>query len=89
MSVKLNGVVYSNISHIQLPGDDENEYIDFYRPVKETLVITENGNYNLDKYYNNIKVNFPLPSGTLNINQTGTYDVTNYKLVNINIPTEE
>ena len=120
MSVKLNGVVYSNISHIQLPGDDENEYIDFYCPEKETLVITgngnynldkyynniavnvnfpllskeplvitENGNYNLDKYYNNIKVNFPLPSGTLNINQTGTYDVTNYKLVNINIPTEE
>ena len=60
----------------------------------ETKSITQNGNQTLDKYYNKLDVNVPIPqgyivpSGTEMISKNGTYDITNKASVNVNIPAQ-
>lgn len=61
--------------------------------VIQALTITENGTYaapaGVDGY-SPVTVNVPssgiTPSGTLNITENGTHDVTNYASVNVNVP---
>ena len=57
----------------------------------DTQSITTNGNQTLDKYYKYLNVNVPIPngyiqpSGSLTISASGTYNVSNYASVEVNI----
>lgn len=67
-------------------------------PVIEPLEVTENGTYttpdNADGY-SPVTVNVPIPdgyiqpSGTLQVTENGTHDVTEYASVNVNVPSKE
>lgn len=63
-------------------------------PIIEPLQVTENGTYTAPDGvdgYSPIEVNVPIPegyikpSGTLEITENGTYDVTEYESVNVNV----
>lgn len=65
-------------------------------PVIEALEVTANGTYNAPSGtdgYNPVVVNVPIPagyikpSGTVEITENGTHDVTNYASVEVNVPT--
>lgn len=65
-------------------------------PVIEPLAITENGTYTAPNGvdgYSPVTVNVPIPdgyikpSGSLEVTENGTHDVTAYASVNVNVPT--
>lgn len=67
-------------------------------PVIEPLEITENGTYTAPDGvdgYSPVTVNVPIPdgyivpSGTKEITENGTHDVTEYAAVNVNVPSKE
>lgn len=53
------------------------------------LSVSNNGTWNRDGGYSPVNVNVPpsaVTSGSLNINNNGTFDVTNYKNANVQVP---
>lgn len=63
-------------------------------PIIEPLEVTKNGTYTAPSGvdgYSPVSVNVPIPdgyvkpSGTLNVTENGTYDVTSYASVNVNV----
>ncbi len=60
-------------------------------PSKTSQVITPDTSYDgLSKVtVNPIPTDYIIPSGTLEVTENGTKDVTNYKSVNVNVPTPE
>lgn len=79
----------------QLPDEtlwmvENNKWIELVeRPDLETLEVTENGTYTPsveNTYYDEVNVNVPSPTGTLNIATNGTHDVKSYASANVNVP---
>lgn len=55
----------------------------------QNITVTENGEYTADEGYTGlgtVTVNVPAPSGTINITENGTYDVTNKSSAVVNVP---
>lgn len=69
---------------------ENNEWTELVeRPDLETLEVTENGTYTPsveNTYYDEVNVNVPSPTGTLNIANNGTHDVKSYASANVNVP---
>lgn len=92
-NITLLGASYTDVPAVTLPqtgGGTVTFYENGGSPTLITKSITANGTYDAEDDnadgYSSVTVNVPEPSGSINITENGTHDVTNYASAVVNVP---